>query len=538
MARAVARCKGGAAPPGETTARPPSWGVPSTSPLTLGDRDDFARVADHLLAATYDAQTVCGRLSVPDLFAVDDLPREAIALPPAADDPLAFLVRTFLLLEPATEAALNARLDAATRRAFERLGLLVRDRDRESWSAAVLLYPVGQFHVVSDRHRGPDGLPFTPPADAVFPALFPGTMRFLRLLPEGAYDQALDLGAGTGIGALALSRRVRRAVAADLTERATHFARFNRLLNACDNVEAVTGDLYAPVAGRTFDCVVAHPPYVPSPDDAFVFRDGGPTGERLVRRMIAELPAALRPGGVFCAVCAAWDTADGPLEQRVRGWLGAHAEEFDLLVGVETELDPADLAERLATSADGGDRVGVARWEARFREAGLSGYVYGVLALARRRGLGAPATLRTWLGATTRGSDLEHTLAGLAERATQLAAGTRTQALDKLRPRPAAALGVHVEYAAPAGASVPAEVVLATQEPFRSRTRIDPWMWELVSAFDGAHTPTEVLTALRARRGVPEGFTKHDLHRLVELLLERGYVEGADPRSAAPRRCA
>jgi hypothetical protein len=277
---------------------------------------------------------------------------------------------------------------------------------------------------------------------------------------------------------------------------------------------------------------VAHPPYVPSPGDAFVFRDGGPTGERLVRRMITELPDVLRPGGMFCAVCAAWDTAELPLEQRVRGWLGPRADEFDVLLGVETELRPAELAEQLARPER---RVGgtVEEWEARFREAGLACHVYGALALARRTAAGSPADLRTWLGATTRGADLERALAALADRAMQIAAGTRAQALDKLRPRPAEALGVHVEYATRAGALVPAEVMLATQEPFRSRTRIDPWMLALISAFDGTHRPGEVLAALRARRGVPEGFTLEDLRRLLELLLERGYVEPADPRSGA-----
>jgi len=507
--------------------------MPSASPLTLGDRGDFARVADYLRAAAYDARTVCERLGVADLFAVDDLPRETIPLPPAADDPLAFLVRTFLLLQPLPEAALRARLDAATRAAFERLGLLTRDR--EGWSAPVLLYPVGDFHVVSDRHRGQDGSPLIPASDAVFPALFPGSTLFLRLLPQGAYEDALDLGAGTGIAALELSRRVRRVVATDLTERATHFAQFNRLLNACDNVEAVAGDLYEPVAGRTFDCVVAHPPYVPSPDDAFVFRDGGPTGERLVRRMITELPDVLRPGGVFCAVCAAWDTADGPLEQRVRGWLGPRADEFDVLLGVETEQRPAELAAQLARPER---RVGgtVEEWEGRFREAGLACHVYGALALARRTAAGTPADLRTWLGATTHGAHLERVLAALGRRAAEQGAGARAAVLDALRPRVAEGLSVQVEYTPRRGDLTPNEVILTTQEPFRSRTQVDPWMLALVSAFDGRHRPAEVLAALRARRGVPEGFTQHDLRRLLELLLERGYVEAADlPGSAAER---
>ncbi len=262
--------------------------MPSDFPLTLGGRGDFSRVADYLHAAAYDAPTVCDRLGVPELFVVDDLPREGIALPPAADGPQAFLVRTFLLLEPVSNAVLRARLDAPTRAAFERLGLLVPEPDGATWTAAVLLYPVGDFHIASDRHRDRSGAPSTPPFDAVFPAIFPGSMLFRRRLPQGAYEDGLDLGAGTGIGALELSRRVRRVVATDLSERATHFARFNLRLNARANVAAVTGDLYEPVAGRTFDCIVSHPPFVPSQDDAFVFRDGGPTGERVVRRMIAQ----------------------------------------------------------------------------------------------------------------------------------------------------------------------------------------------------------------------------------------------------------
>ena len=506
--------------------------MPAAFPLTLGERDEFARVADYLQGAAYDTEAVCGRLGVPDLFAVDDLPREGIALPPAAEDPLAFLVRTFLLLQPVSEAALRARLDGPTRVAFARLGLLVPEPDGATWTAPVLLYPVGRCRIVSDRHRDKDGSPATPGSDAVFPAIFPGSMLFLRLLPRGAYEDALDLGAGTGIGALELSRRVRRAVATDLTERATHFARFNQRLNARDNVEAVTGDLYEPVAGRTFDCIVSHPPYVPSPDDATVFRDGGPTGERIVRRMIAELPGVLRPGGVFSAVCAGWDTADGALEDRVRGWLGARADEFDLLLAVETAREPAELAERLIRPGLSGDRGSVATWEARFREAGLVSHVYGALVLARRGGVGAPATLRTWLGAGAQGSDVERALAALAQRAAQIAAGTRASVLDELRLRPAAGLTVHVEYAARAGVLAPSEVVLGTEEPFRSRTRIDPWMLKLVSAFDGRRRPAEVLSALRARRGVPDGFMPDDLRRLVELLLERGYMEAADPRRA------
>jgi methylase of polypeptide subunit release factors len=494
--------------------------VPDSFPLTLGDADDFARIADHLHAAAYDADTVCGRLGVPALYAADDLPRDAIPLPPAADDALAFLVRTFLLLEPVSEATLAARLDAPARDAFVRLGLLVPDPDGVTWTASVLLYPVGDCHIVSDRHRDRTGRPAMPGPDAVFPALLPGSLLHLRLLPRGTYEDALDLGAGTGIGALELSRRVRRVVASDLTARAAHFARFNQRLNARPNVETVTGDLYAPVAGRTFDCIVSHLPYVPSLDDALVFRDGGPTGERIVQRMVSELPGVLRPGGVLCAVCAGWDTADGMFEERVRGWLGASAGEFDLLLAVEAAREPRELAERLVRPGRDGPRVPAEAWAARFHEAGLVSHVYGALVLGRRAGPGTPATLRTWLASTTRGSDLEEAMARLTARAAQTAAGARARTLDGLYPRRADGLIVHEAHGGRAG-----EVVLETRAPFRSRLRVDRWILDVISTCDGTRRSSELLGDLRARRVVPDGFTPGNFHQLLEMLLERGYLE-------------
>lgn len=48
----------------------------------------------------------------------------------------------------------------------------------------VWLYPVEGFLVASDRCDDPDGDSFTPAADIVFPAIYAGTLRYLKLLPE------------------------------------------------------------------------------------------------------------------------------------------------------------------------------------------------------------------------------------------------------------------------------------------------------------------------------------------------------------------
>ena len=155
--------------------------------------------------------------------------------------------------------------------------------------------------------------PFVPPADVVFPAIFRGTLRFLRVISKSPGEEALDLCSGTGIGSLVLSRHVRRVVASDLTARATHFARFNRLLNGCENVEVVQGDLYEPVEERTFDRIVAHPPYVPALSETHVFRDAGETGESVLERIVAGLPRHLRLGGTFYGLSAGLGHGGGPV---------------------------------------------------------------------------------------------------------------------------------------------------------------------------------------------------------------------------------
>src|SRR5439155_20466419 len=197
-------------------------------------------------------------------------------------------------------------IDPSELGALEALDLLRPGALGHCYSPA-FVYPVAGFVIASDRHDSPDGSDLVLASDVVFPALDAGTLRFLGVIPRSPARDALDLCAGTGIAALVLSRHVERVVAADITPRAGHFATFNARLNGRTNVEVVQGDLYEAVAGRTFDRIVAHPPYVPALEQARVFRDGGDTGETVLRRIVAELPRYLRPGGALYCVAAGWD---------------------------------------------------------------------------------------------------------------------------------------------------------------------------------------------------------------------------------------
>src|SRR5207302_507264 len=225
-------------------------------PLRLGGGDAFSHVASFLKSARFDEETLCRILGIPSMAEFGSVRPHEVDLAGADSPLLALLVRLFLFIEPVTGEEVARAIEPAVLRALLDLDLLrpyPAPGDSAAYCAPVLLYPVAGLLIASDRHENPDRSSFVPPADVVFPAIFAGTLRFLKILPTTSVEDVLDLCAGTGIGALALSRHVQRAVAADITGRATHFARFNCLLNRCANVEVAQGDLYQPVDGRTFD---------------------------------------------------------------------------------------------------------------------------------------------------------------------------------------------------------------------------------------------------------------------------------------------
>jgi release factor glutamine methyltransferase len=73
----------------------------------------------------------------------------------------------------------------------------------------------------------------------------------------------LDMGTGSGIGAVFAAQWARQVVAVDLNPAAVRCARINVLLHQLeDRVEVRQGDLFAPVQGERFDLILFNPPYL------------------------------------------------------------------------------------------------------------------------------------------------------------------------------------------------------------------------------------------------------------------------------------
>ncbi|MEU2285260.1 HemK2/MTQ2 family protein methyltransferase [Streptomyces sp. NPDC013178] len=128
----------------------------------------------------------------------------------------------------------------------------------------------------------------------------------------------LDVGTGSGALALQAARRGTRVTAVDVSWRAVCVARWNAW-RARLPVRVRHGNLFGPVHGRSFDVILANPPYVPAPGGRRDPRgearawDAGGDGRLVLDRICREAPTLLRPGGVLLIVHSALSDPDRTL---------------------------------------------------------------------------------------------------------------------------------------------------------------------------------------------------------------------------------
>ena len=165
-----------------------------------------------------------------------------------------------------------------------------------------------------------DGVPLLSLPDVLNPVVFRSGELLARTVSESPLAEpsgrALDMGTGTGVGAVFLARRGWQVVAVDLNPEAVRCARINALLNRMENrIEVRQGDLFGPVEGERFDLILFNPPF---------FR-----GE---------------PKGLFDL---AWRSVD-VLERFAAGLPNALTEDGKALILLSTDGDPEGMLKALA----------------------------------------------------------------------------------------------------------------------------------------------------------------------------------------------
>ncbi len=154
-----------------------------------------------------------------------------------------------------------------------------------------------------------------------------------------------DVGTGSGAIALTLAKLFPAAavVAVDVSPAALEVARGNAERLGL-TVTFLEGDLGAPLAAEApFSLLAANLPYIPSGElaalpaevrvEPAMALDGGPDGLSLVRRLVAQAPALLGPGGVLALEIGAGQAAATAELLRAAGFTDVQARRD--LAGVE-----------------------------------------------------------------------------------------------------------------------------------------------------------------------------------------------------------
>ena len=291
-------------------------------------------------------------------------------------DELAVLLRLFLLGVPVARARVDELVGTQLRARLAGAGLLVQDA--EVVHGAARLVPHDELLIASDHAGAAEAH-----ADHV-PGVHRPSVALAHLTVRGEGERALDLCTGNGIQAILLAAHAERVVATDVNARALAYAAFNAALNGVGNVETRPGSFFEPVEGEQFDLVVANPPYVVSPESAYLFRDGGMRGDAVSEHVVRATPAALAPGA-FASVLIAWALDPDDPAERPRSWLeGSGCDAFLLHTSTDDPIETAtvwnrDLLDRPEAYADALDR-----WLAYYRELGIEQLGYACLVLRKR----------------------------------------------------------------------------------------------------------------------------------------------------------
>ena len=177
-----------------------------------------------------------------------------------------------------------------------------------------------------------------------------------ELMPESD-GRILDLCAGSGCLAILAALRFGEAIvdAVELSADAIEVARQNiATYETGERVTVLQGDLFAPVAGRRYDLIIANPPYVAAAEVAafpaeyaaepIMAHLGGADGLDLARRILAQAAGHLKPGGTLVMeIGTGRDILEAEFQRLEFVWLDTQESEGEvLMIGVQ-DLQEATL---------------------------------------------------------------------------------------------------------------------------------------------------------------------------------------------------
>lgn len=301
----------------------------ASAPL-LSDRD---RQTLHRLRRVLDAHGYASTAEAAGAVDLRTIPALAHKFGDATQASL--LIRLFLLGLKATTEAIETVLTRDDHHALVGLGMLEQTDDAQ-WRSGFKLFAYRDAIVCCDHQRQRDA--------PIEPVYTPGSDS-INLIDAGVrhpFARALDLCTGSGIQAVMSGRHAGTVVAVDINPRAARCAAMSLALNRATGEDVRRGDLYEAVNEDTFDFITANPPFVINQVRTQLYRDGGPDGGDILRRILEGLPAHLAPSGYAQIVTLLHDFEDHSQLEEVRTFSAQH--HLETLVLTSPPIDRYELA--------------------------------------------------------------------------------------------------------------------------------------------------------------------------------------------------
>lgn len=485
----------------------------------LGKPSEFEAVRNFLRSVEYREEGITERLrlSSPEQLDLATLTDKLDISGLQESNALNLVIRLFLVGRFVEKSEVEKHIPSEVWQSFCALGL-IGDQQAGKHFSEVALYPVGTQFFASDRWNNPDDSPKQSFPDIVYPALTKSTREFLKFLPLDECTTFLEACAGSGIAAIAAAPHVRRSWSADITERCTRFAEFNVALNAVANVSVVQGDLYAPVKGKLFDRIAAHPPYMPVLRPAEIYYDGGEDGEQLTRRIVEGAIECLNPGGRLYCRTLGTDRGDRSFESRVRGWLGASEGDFDVAFFVTKNVEVLRFALDTAIRRSAGQDE-VSQWLTHFARLGIKEMLTGMLVVQRRASHRPVFTIRRALDPKTSRVDTENLLRWQTEYLDP-----RRSKFERSQPVVAPELLITARHRLQNGQPVSSSWTLSTTLPFLVDCQIEPWMVDVLSLCDGSRTIPLIHAQAIQNQWILPDTPIGEFEKLIGVLISGGFL--------------
>ena len=474
-------------------------------PNSDADDKDYALLRNLFGTHNFDLEHICRRLHITKLHHLDPTSSRQGDFGPL--DPFLSL---FVEGKPVGRDLLGAETVAL----LERLNLIA-SAPNDAVSATVALYPIEHLYIASDRYNSPDDKPFEGFDDIVYPCLFETTDRFLRMIPREDLKPGavvLDLCSGTGVAGLLQARHADQVYALDIADRSTSFAKFNQRLNGISNFTALTGDLYEPVAGIKFDCIVVHPPYQPVFKRQQIFNSGGIDGEEITSRCVEQSYGKLHPGGrLYCT--AQITSRELSVADRVRQWIeqSAQASDFDVAHFITKVHELEGFASKAILNA-GGTMTDFRLWMRDLARLGVRQLDYGLLIVERHAGPRQSFTITRHAHAEWNRSEFEFLVSWES--------GKKTSLWDmSLRANPNARLEVIHALVESGGWEVSGYRLSATA-PFKATIEGTQSLAFLVSLFVGGKNVKDVFQSFLAAASIG----RSDFEAAVSSMVSEGFL--------------